>query len=165
DRMRRHLTADNDERDGIHVRRRDPGDRIGHARAGSDHDYPNLVRRARIAVCAMHRRLLMAHEDVLELVLLEDLVVDRQDRTTRIAEYELHALRLQTTDGDLRSGQIDLRRHSRGGHFHFLALLARLKSLRTKNPRLGETERGIWKRYLRRSRRSGNCVDKEKVGV
>jgi hypothetical protein len=33
--------------------------------------------------------LFVAYEDVLELVLLEDLVVDRQDGASRIAEYEL----------------------------------------------------------------------------
>ena len=40
----------------------------------------------------MHGALLVAHEDVLDAILLEQLVVDRQDGTARIAENMLDAL-------------------------------------------------------------------------
>ena len=40
----------------------------------------------------MDRALLVAHQDVLDLVLLEDRVVDRQHRAARIAEDVLDAL-------------------------------------------------------------------------
>src|SRR5437763_15010689 len=40
----------------------------------------------------MHRALFMPHEDVLDLVLLEERVVDGPHRASRIAEQMLHAL-------------------------------------------------------------------------
>ena len=65
------------------------------------------MSRTRIAVGTVHGGLLVAHENVFELVLFENLVVDRQDRAAWIAEYELDPLRLKTSDGDLGAGQID----------------------------------------------------------
>jgi hypothetical protein len=43
----------------------------------------------------------VANQDVLEFVLLEDGVVDIEDRAARIAEDVFHALFRQTTDYDL----------------------------------------------------------------
>lgn len=47
--------------------------------------------------------LLMADENVLDIVLLEDLVVDRQHCATRIAEDVLDAIVPQRLEDDLRS--------------------------------------------------------------
>ena len=52
----------------------------------------DLAGRARIALGRVHRALLVAHQDVLDLVLLEQRVVDRQHRAARIAEQVLDAL-------------------------------------------------------------------------
>jgi hypothetical protein len=80
DRVRGHLPRDDDHRDRIHVRRRDAGHGVGDARPGSDEGDADLRRRARIAVGRVHGALLVAYEDVLDLVLLEELVVDVEDR-------------------------------------------------------------------------------------
>ncbi len=47
---------------------------------------PGLAGRAGIAFGRMARALLVAHQDVADVVLLEDLVIDRQHRAARIAE-------------------------------------------------------------------------------
>ena len=43
----------------------------------------------------MDRALFVPHEDVADVVLLEDLVIDRQHRAARIAEHGIHTLILQ----------------------------------------------------------------------
>src|SRR5690606_24265711 len=58
-------------------------------------------RGASIAVGGMDCGLLMAHEDVLDLCLLEELVVDVQYGTARVAENVVHALLLQASHHDL----------------------------------------------------------------
>ncbi len=40
----------------------------------------------------MHRRLLVAHQHMLELILLEDFVVDVEHGSARIAEHKLDPL-------------------------------------------------------------------------
>ncbi len=54
----------------------------------------------------MDRALLVAHQDVLDLVLLEQLVVDVEDRAARIAEDVLDVLFLQAADDDLCTRQL-----------------------------------------------------------
>jgi hypothetical protein len=66
----------------------------------------------------VHGCLLVTYQDVLDLFLFEHLVVNRQDRSARVAEYELDTLLLKATDGDFSAGELSVRRHSRGGHFH-----------------------------------------------
>ncbi len=63
------------------------------------------MRGARVAVGGVHRALLVAHQDVLHLVLLEQLVVDEQDRAAGVAEYDFGALFLKASNDDLGSGQ------------------------------------------------------------
>ena len=67
DRRRRHLAGDDHHRDRVHVGGRDAGDGIGHARAGGDERDADLAGRARIAVGGVHRGLLVAHQDVLDV--------------------------------------------------------------------------------------------------
>ena len=54
----------------------------------------------------MARSLLVAHENVAKLVLMEDGVVDRQHSAARIAEDHLDALILQRLDDHLRAGHV-----------------------------------------------------------
>ena len=75
-----------DERDRVHVGGGDAGDGVGDARAGGDEHDADLAGRARIGVRRVHRRLLMAHQQVLDRVLLEQLVVDRENRAAGISE-------------------------------------------------------------------------------
>src|SRR5690606_37547711 len=52
----------------------------------------DLAGRARITFGGMHGALLVADQDVLDAVLLEQLVIDWQNRAARIAEDMLNAL-------------------------------------------------------------------------
>jgi len=54
----------------------------------------------------MDGALLVANQDVLDLVLLEELVVNIEDRAAGIAEDVLDALFLKTADGDFRTGEL-----------------------------------------------------------
>ena len=51
----------------------------------------------------MHRAAFLAHQDVAQRVLLEQRVVDRQDRAAGIAEYDFDALIDERFDDDIRS--------------------------------------------------------------
>src|SRR4029453_16890146 len=82
------------------------GDRIRDARSGGDQRHADLGRRARIAIRGMHGALLVAHENVLDLVLLEELVVDVEDRAARIAEDVLDALFLEAADDDFGTREL-----------------------------------------------------------
>lgn len=85
----RNLAADNDERDGIHVGGGNTGHRIGNAGAGGHEAHSDITRRARVGVGGMNRGLFVAHENVLDLVLLVQLVVDIEYRAAGIAPNEL----------------------------------------------------------------------------
>jgi hypothetical protein len=52
----------------------------------------------------MHRGLLVADQDVLDPVLLEERVIERKDGAAGIAENNVNALIDQRFDNDLRSG-------------------------------------------------------------
>ena len=92
DQVGRHLAGDDDDRDRIAQRVGQAGDRIGGAGTGGDQHAAHLAGRARIALGGMDRALLVADQDVLDHLLLEDGVIDRQHRAARIAEHVLHAL-------------------------------------------------------------------------
>ena len=113
-----------DQRDRIHQRVGEPGDRIGGAGAGGDqHARRRLPVRAGIAFGGMDRALLVAHQEWRMRVLLEQRVIDRQHRAARIAENDLDALVLQRAQehfgarSGLRramAGHLLRRRHNRG---------------------------------------------------
>ena len=67
---------------------------------------PTLSARARVAVGRVHRALLVAHQHVLDLVLLEQLVVDVEHRAARIAEDVLDAFFLEAADDDFRTREL-----------------------------------------------------------
>ena len=64
----------------------------------------DLAGRARIAFRRVHRALLVPHQDVLDLLLLEQRVVDRQHRAAGIAEQVLDALIGKRLDHHLGAG-------------------------------------------------------------
>src|SRR5262249_33705532 len=80
------------------------GDGIGGAGAGGHQHTANLAGRAGIAFGRVHGALLVADQDVAELVLLEQLIIDRQHRSARIAEKVLDALVGQGLDHHLGAG-------------------------------------------------------------
>jgi len=90
--MRRHLPGDADERDGIHQGIRQPGDGICRPRPRGHQNHPDLAGRTRITFRGMHRAAFLAHEDVLDFLLLEHFVIDRQHRAAWISEHMLDAL-------------------------------------------------------------------------
>ena len=86
DQVRRHLAGDAHDGNGIHQRIGEAGDGVGGAGAGGDQHDADLAGRARIAFGGMHRAAFLAHQHVLDLLLLEQLVVDRQHGAAGIAE-------------------------------------------------------------------------------
>ncbi len=94
-----------DDRDRIHQRVGEAGDGIGRAGTGGHEDDAGLARRARIAFRRMDGTLLVADEDVADLVLLEQRVIDRKHRAARIAENGVHALIDQSLDDNFSACQ------------------------------------------------------------
>jgi hypothetical protein len=92
DQMGRHLASQADDGDGIHQRVGEAGHRVGGAGAGRHQHHAHLAGRTRIAFGRMDGRLLVAHQDVAQPVLLEQRIVDGQDRAARIAEDDLDFL-------------------------------------------------------------------------
>ena len=109
--MRRHLAGQANDRNGIHQRVSEAGNRIGGARARGDQHNANLSGRARITFGGMNSPLLVAHQNVTQLVLLKDLVVNRKDSTAWIAEDDLNTLIDQGTNNYARTGHGSFCRH------------------------------------------------------
>ncbi len=104
DHVGRHLAGQADDRHGVHERVGEAGDGVGGAGSGGDQDAADLAGRAGIALGGMDGGLLVADEDVAQLVLLEDGVVDRQHSPAGIAEDHLYALLDQRLEHHLRAG-------------------------------------------------------------
>jgi len=94
----RHLTGDDDQRNRIVISGGDAGDGVARAGAGGDHRHAHLAGAARVAVGRVHGGLLMTHEDVTDVVLLEKRVVQEKDCAARIPEHVVDLFLLQTPD-------------------------------------------------------------------
>ena len=105
DQMGRHLAADDDHRNGIHVGGGDAGDGVGDAGAGGHQHHAGLAGGARVAVGRVGRALLVAHEDVFDVLLPVESVVDVQGRPARVAEDVLDPLVFEATDKDIGASQ------------------------------------------------------------
>ena len=112
DQVRRDLARQANDRHRVHQRVGEPGDCIGRAGTARYKDDPDTAGRAGIALGRVHGPLLMPHEDVAQRILLEKRIVDRQDGTAGIAEYDIDALVHQSLDDDLRSAQRLGRHHN-----------------------------------------------------
>ena len=106
DQMRRHLAGDAHERDRIHQRVGQRRHGIRGAGSRGDQHAADLAGRARIALGGVSRALLVAHQDVLQLVLLEDRVVDRKYRAARITEDVLDAVIQHGLDHHFGAGHL-----------------------------------------------------------
>ena len=102
----RDLAGQHHDRDRVHQRVGHAGDGVGGAGAGGDQHHAGPAGGAGIALGGMGRALLVPDQDVADVVLLEDLVVDRQHRAAGIAEHRVHALVLQGLDHHLRAGHV-----------------------------------------------------------
>ena len=101
-----HLTGDDDQRYGIHVRIRDWGDHIGCARAGGDDAHAHLAGGQRIAFGCMAGGLFVAHQHEVELRVVLDFVIHRQNGAARNAEDVFDAQILQRTHQRLGAGHL-----------------------------------------------------------
>ena len=106
DEMGRHLAGDADDRDRIHQRVGEAGDGIGGAGPRRHQQHADLAGGTRIALRRMGRALLVAHEHMLDEVLVEQRVIDRQHRAARIAENRIDALILQGLHNHFRAAHL-----------------------------------------------------------
>ena len=111
DQMGRHLPREADNRDRIHQGIGEPGHGIRRAGARRDQDDADLSGRAGIAFGRVHRALLMTDQNMADMVLLENLVVNRENGAAGIAEYDLDALIDQGLDDHACTGQFAIPRH------------------------------------------------------
>jgi hypothetical protein len=104
DEVRRHLAGHDHQGDGIHQGVDDAGDGVGGAGAGSDQHHARPAGGAGVALGGMGGALLVAHEDVVQLRLVEDGVIDRQHGAAGIAEEVRHPLVDEGPHDDLGAG-------------------------------------------------------------
>jgi len=105
DQMRRHLARQADDRNRIHQRVGEPGDRICRTGTARHQHHADPAGRARIALGRMDSALLVTHQDVAQRILFEQRIVNRQDRAAWIAENDLDALIDEGANDDLCSAQ------------------------------------------------------------
>ena len=110
DEMCRHLSGQADDRDRVHQRVGKSGHGVRRARAGGHQQAADLAGRAGIAFRRMRRALFMADEDVLDLLLLEERVIDRQHGAAGIAEHMFDPLIGQSLDHHFRAGHFPCHR-------------------------------------------------------
>ena len=108
DQVRGHLAGDAHDGNGIHQRVGEAGDGVGGAGPGGDQHHADLAGRARVAFRGVHRAALLAHQHVLDLLLLEQLVVDRQHGAAGIAEDVLDTLVGQRPDHHLGARHLQM---------------------------------------------------------
>ena len=95
DEWRDNLAGNDDHRNGVHVGRCDTGHGVRGPRARGHENHTGLSARARIAIGSVGSALLVSNQDVTYIFLLEDRVVNMQNRPARIAENEFHTLVFQ----------------------------------------------------------------------
>ena len=98
DQVGRHLPGQTDNRNGIHQRVGQASDGVGRTGAGGHQHAAHFTSRAGVALGSMDRRLLVAHEDVPDRILLKQGIVNRQDCAAGIAEDNLDPLLDQGCD-------------------------------------------------------------------
>ena len=113
------LTGQNNHRDRVHQRICHAGNGIGCAGAGGYQNNAGFTGGAGVALSRVGRGLFVANQDVADVILLKDLIIDRQDSTARIAKYGIDALIFQGFDDDLCTrhtghGSVSLTRGARG---------------------------------------------------
>ena len=106
DRRAAYLSGDGDDRNGVHMGVRDGRDEIGCAGSGGRHADPDLSGRHGVAFGGVAGALLVSHQDVADLVGIEERVVGGKNRTTWNPEYDVCPHALERSDERLRSGQL-----------------------------------------------------------
>ena len=103
DQLAAHLAGNADDRRGIQHRGGDAGNHIGRARAGGRNGHANFSAGARVSVRHVGRALLMPHQNVMDVAVLQS-VISRQNRAAGISEDVLHAFALQALPKNARAG-------------------------------------------------------------
>ena len=101
-----YLSGNYDKRDGVHPCVRDARDGIRRAGPRSDENHAGLTGRSGVAFCRVHRTALLPDENVTDAILLEQCIVNRENGTARIAEYELDAEVMEGSHQDLSAAAL-----------------------------------------------------------
>ena len=100
------LPGDRHHRDRVHVRVGERRHQVGGAGARRRHAHTDLAGGVSVSTGRMSRALLVADEDVTELLRVEKRVVDRQHGTAGNAEDDVDVELLQRPDDRLGSGEL-----------------------------------------------------------
>jgi len=119
DGCRGHLTRDDHHRDAVHVGRSDAGHGIRQTRARCHQRHAHFTGGAGIPVCSVHCGLLVAHQHMLNGVLLVQRVIDVENRTTGVAPDVLNVLSLKRLDEDLGTHEFGRTDGAGGCHCEF----------------------------------------------
>ena len=98
DQVGRHLPGQTDNRNGVHQRVGQAGDGVGRTGAGGHQHAAHFTGRAGVALGRVNSRLLVAHKNVPDRILLKQGIVNRQDCAAGIAEDNLDPLLDQGCD-------------------------------------------------------------------
>ena len=114
------LPGDGDDRDGVHLGVGQRGDQVGGAGARRGHHDADPAGGVRVAAGGVAGALLVADQDVPQLLRVEQRVVDRQHRAAGDPEDDVDAELLQRAHHRLRAGELvggdaSRRRHARLG--------------------------------------------------
>ena len=103
DQLAAHLPGDADNRRGIQHGGGDSRDHVGRARPGGGNGDPDLPGGTRVSVRHVRGPLLVAHQDMMNLAVLQS-VVCRENRAAGIPEHVLHPFALDALPKNARAG-------------------------------------------------------------
>jgi hypothetical protein len=115
DGSRRHLAGHDHHGNAVHVGGGDAGDGIGHAGAGGDQGHAHITGGAGIAVGCVHGSLLVAHQYMLDRILLVECVINMKHRTAGVTPDVLDTFGLQRLDQNLRTPELQIVGRGDGG--------------------------------------------------
>jgi hypothetical protein len=102
DQLAADLTGNTNDRGRVQHGRSDAGHHVGSSRTGGGHGDSRLSAGARVSIRHVSGALLMPHQHVMDLAVLQG-IVSRQDGATGISEDVGHAFVLQAFPKNLRS--------------------------------------------------------------
>ena len=100
-----HLSGQTHDGDGVHQRVGQARNGVGRSRPGCDEEDAGAPRGAGVALCGVGRPLLVPDKNMPDAGILEERVIDRQNRAARIAEDDLDPLVLEGLDHDFGACQ------------------------------------------------------------
>ena len=99
------IAGDRDDGDGVHLRGGDAGDEVGRAGSGGGEADAGASGDAGVAVGGVRGGLFVAHEHVLDVGVVAELVVERQDNAAGVAEEDINALGSEAFHQDFSAGE------------------------------------------------------------